>query len=189
VLALAQDEARPRPQRILELGTGSGAIILALASEHAAQAFYASDVSKQALKLASKNAHRLGWADKICFFGGNWFEPLSCQAPLFDIIVSNPPYIASAAILHLQPEIHCWEPRQALDGDQDGLKCLQHIIAQAHLHLAPHGYLVLEIGHDQQASVQKIINSCECYDSPTFKQDYGGYDRVALVRKKSIAYD
>lgn len=187
VLALAQGEALPRPQRILELGTGSGAIILALASEHAAQTFYASDVSTQALTLASKNAHRLGWADKIRFFGGNWFEPLGCQDALFDIIVSNPPYIASAAIQHLQPEIHCWEPRQALDGDQDGLKCLQHIIAQAHLHLAPHGYLVLEIGHDQKASVQEIINSCGCYDYPTFKQDYGGYDRVALIRKKSIA--
>ncbi len=169
------------------MGTGSGAIVLALASEQTDSRFWASDVSVRALSLARENARRLGWADKINFWAGNWFDPLNSHGRLFDIIVSNPPYIATTVIEKLQPEIQRWEPIQALDGDQDGLKCLRQIIDRAHSYLVPGGHLVLEIGHDQKAAVSEIVNTCGFYDKLTFKQDYGGHDRVALMRKKSIA--
>ena len=187
ILELGRDEAPPRPERILELGTGSGAIVLALASQQAGNLFYALDISTQALVLARENARRLGWADRIHFLAGDWFDPLNDDGRLFDMIVSNPPYIATPVIEQLQPEIRHWEPIKALDGDLDGLNCLRHIIDRAHSYLAPGGYLALETGHDQKAAVGEIVNTCGVYDRLTFKQDYGGHDRVVLMRKKSIA--
>lgn len=184
VLALDRGGAPPIPRYTLELGTGSGAIVLALASEQVENLFWASDRSARALAVARDNARRLGLADRVHFFAGDWFEPLNQRRRAFDIIVSNPPYIARGIITQLQPEIQHYEPRQALDGDLDGLQSLRHIIAQAHRYLAPSGYLALEIGHDQKTAVQEIINTSRCYDSPEFRQDYGGYDRVVLARKK-----
>ena len=187
VLALDHRNGQQHSKKVLELGTGSGAIILALASERANDLFYASDISSQALALAKKNARRLGWSDRIHFFAGDWFAPLKRGHQLYDMIVSNPPYIGTSTLNRLQPEIHLWEPRLALDGDRDGLRCLQHIIAQAHRFLVTGGYLVLEIGHDQKTLVHDVITSCNQYDQLAFKRDYGGHDRVAIMRKKKVA--
>jgi len=187
ILELRRGEVPTRAERVLELGTGSGAIVLALASQQADNIFYALDISTQALTLARENARRLGWADRIHFLVGDWFDPLNDHGQLFDLIVSNPPYIATPVIEQLQLEIQNWEPRQALDGDLDGLKHLRNIIERAHSFLVPGGHLALEIGHDQKAAVGDIVATCGIYENLRFKQDYGGYDRVALMRKKSIA--
>ena len=187
ILELSHDGVPPRSERILELGTGSGAIVLALASQQTNNLFYAVDISTRALMLAKENARRFGWEERIHFLAGDWFDPLNSHGRQFDIIVSNPPYIATPVIEQLQPEIQNWEPRQALDGDMDGLKYLRQIIDRAHFYLVPGGHLALEIGHDQKAAVGAIVNACGVYDGLTFKQDYGGHDRVVLMRKKSIA--
>ena len=184
------DLDRNRPShtpKILDLGTGSGAIVIALASERADHLFYASDISPAALAVARENARRLGHADRIHFFAGNWFDPLRTGGPQFDIIVSNPPYIETSTLSQLQPEIHRWEPRLALDGDADGLRYIRHLIINAHAFMRPGGFLVLEIGHDQRMGVQKIATDCEYYDNIIFKQDYGRHDRVAVLRKKRVA--
>lgn len=171
------------PRRILELGTGSGAIILALASQRAKDIFFASDRFYQILELAKQNAKRHHLDGRIQFFCGSWLSPVSADGPPFDIIVSNPPYIKTGQIDKLQPEIHLYEPRLALDGGADGLFCLRQIIETAHLFLSGNGSLFLEIGYDQKDEVQKIADTCGRYKFVAFTKDYGGNDRVVQIRK------
>jgi len=171
-------------QRILELGTGTGAIVLALASRRRQPLFFASDRSIKALALARENAGRHGLERDVCFFCGDWLAPLSNTKYRFDMIISNPPYIQTQAVRRLQPEIFEYEPIAALDGGKDGLNCLRLIIEGAYLFLNAHGNLLLEIGHDQKTEVAKIIAECGHYENVLFKKDYSGYDRVVQMQKK-----
>lgn len=172
------------PQRILELGTGAGAIVLALASQRKRHLFFASDRSAKALALARENAGRHGLDGDVCFFCGDWLAPLSNSKYRFDVIISNPPYIQTQAVRRLQPEIFEYEPLAALDGGKDGIDCLRIIIEGAYHFLSTHGSLLLEIGHDQKTEVAEIIAKCEHYENVLFKKDYSGYDRVVQMQKK-----
>ena len=171
-------------QRILELGTGSGAIVLALASQQPRHIYFASDYFEKAAVLASRNAALKDSHGQIYFFVGDWLTPLNPQKSGFDMIVSNPPYIPSQVIGTLQPEIHRFEPLAALDGDQDGLSCFREIIGNAHNHLRPHGLLLLEIGHEQRDDILRIASACDYYDDFDHSKDYSGYDRVVWMRKR-----
>jgi len=173
-------------KRILELGTGSGAIILALTSERPDHCYFASDRSIKAIETAKQNAGRYELAGKIHFFSGDWFAPLTHKKHRFDLIVSNPPYIQTPVISRLQPEISQYEPIAALDGDEDGLGCLRHIICDAHIYMNPNGCLILEMDHDQKDDVRKIIEDCRRYDDIAFIKDYSGYYRVVRMRKKRV---
>ena len=135
--------------RVVDLGTGSGAIALALQSQRANAQVLAVDASEDALAVAQANAERLGLA--VRFQHANW---LAGVAGGFDAIVSNPPYIASADP-HLAALTH--EPLQALASGADGLEDIRTIIAQAPAHLTPGGWLLLEHGHDQAAAVQALL--------------------------------
>jgi release factor glutamine methyltransferase len=170
---------------VLELGTGSGAVIVAMAAERPGTLFFASDDSVEALFLAQKNAHAHRVEKQIHFFAGDWFFPLKPLAG-FDMILSNPPYIRRDLLSCLQPEIFQYEPRRALDGGEDGLCCLRHIICSAHYYLIPGGDLILEIGSDQKAGVIHIARGCGRYEEPVVKKDYAGHDRVAVMKKKRI---
>ncbi len=161
-------------KRVSEIGTGSGAIILALASERPGHEFFASDYSLKALNIAKHNAKNHGL--DIRFFAGNWFAPLSEKAR-FDLIVSNPPYIPTADIETLQTEIRNFEPRLALDGGKDGLDSIRHIIENAKNHLVLGGSLMLEIGYDQKERVFAIAEMFGYKDMYCVK-DYSGHDRV-----------
>jgi release factor glutamine methyltransferase len=174
-----------KTMRILELGTGSGAVVLALAAHCKEPLFFAADCSVKSVELAAENTKRHGFEEKIQLFCGDWLAPLNNRRSRLDMILSNPPYIQSQVIEQLQPEIFKYEPRVALDGGPDGLYCLRHIISNAHEHLVPKGYLLLEIGHDQKAEVTTIIDSCVYYEGVVFKKDYSGYDRVVQMRKKA----
>jgi release factor glutamine methyltransferase len=171
-------------QRILDLGTGSGAIVLALVSQQPRHEYFASDYFKKAAGLASRNAVRHDFSGHIHFFVGDWLTPLNPQKSGFDMIVSNPPYIPSRVIGKLQPEIHRFEPLAALNGDQDGLSCFRKIIGSAHNYLKPHGVLLLEIGHEQKDDVRRIVSDCDFYDDFNHAKDYSGYDRVVWMRKR-----
>ena len=171
-------------QRILELGTGSGAIILALVSQQPRHLYFASDYFKKAAALASRNAVRNDFAGRIHFFVGDWLSPLNSKKCGFDMIVSNPPYIPSRVIETLQPEIHRFEPHAALNGDQDGLSCYRKIIGNARNYLKPHGMLLLEIGHEQKDDIRRIASACDVYDDFNHAKDYSGYDRVVWMRKR-----
>ena len=173
-----------KPKRILEPGTGSGAIILALASKCKGNIFFASDRSIKAIKLALLNAKHNNLDGTINFFSGDWFAPLKNKTHLFDMIISNPPYIQTRTIDNLEPEIYQYEPRMALDGGEDGLCDLRYIICNAHIYLSQDGYLLLEIGHDQKDDVQEIIDKSGNYEHVIFTKDYSGYYRVVQMRKK-----
>ena len=182
--ALSLPELGPGPKRILELGTGSGAITLALASERPEYIYFASDSSVEAVKLAFMNAKLHHLDGKINFFAGDWLEPLKNTGQLFDMIISNPPYIRTLSMPELQPEIYKYEPLAALDGGKDGLDSIKKIIFEAHAFLVQNGMLLLETGHDQKNQIKKIIDDCGKYEDVVFKKDYSGYDRIVCMRKK-----
>lgn len=182
-LSILAKEHLCNSKRILEMGTGSGAVILAIASQKPEHLYFASDISINALGIAIKNAKQLGFDNKISFFCGNWFLPLMGKDILFDIIISNPPYIRRNDIGNLQPEINRFEPLEALDGGEDGLDHVRHIIEQAHLFLNNEGNLLLEIGHDQKEAVDKIIKETRNYKRVYFRKDYSGFDRVVCATK------
>ena len=183
--ALSLPELGHGPKRILELGTGSGAIILALASERPEYIYFASDRSVEAVKLALMNAKFHHLDVRVNFFIGDWLEPLKNTGQLFDMIISNPPYIRTSDIPNLQPEIYKHEPFTALDGGKDGLDSIKKIILQAHAFLVKKGILLLEIGHDQKDQIKEIIDDCGNYEDVVFKKDYSSYYRTVCIRKKS----
>jgi release factor glutamine methyltransferase len=173
-----------QPIKIFEPGTGSGAVIISLCSEHPENIFFASDLSVKAIETARRNAKKNGLEKPIHFFSGDWLAPINHATCCFDIIISNPPYIPRSVIETLHPEISKFEPRLALDGDKDGLFALRHLISSAHSFLRPGGSLILEIGHDQKEQVQKMITACGEYEDCSFRKDYGGNYRVAQMSKK-----
>lgn len=172
------------PKRVLEVGTGSGAIILALASERPEHNYFASDISVKAVLVALKNAEKQSLDKKICFFCGNWLFPLKRKDGLFDMVLSNPPYIRKGDIKSLQPEISRFEPLRALDGGEDGLYEIRNIIGSVHRHLNSGGYLIIEIGHDQKEAVYKIAEETGSYQDMRFRRDYSGFDRIACMQKR-----
>ena len=181
-LGLLSHETLNKPLRILELGTGSGAIALALASEHKEHVIFANDISPEATALAKSNA-RENNLDNIHFFTGDWLEALRLSKIPFDMIVSNPPYIPSGDIPNLQPEISEHEPFAALDAGSDGLTYLRHLIAHAWPYLRTDGHLVLEIGFNQREQVAKLANADDHYQDFSVHKDYGGHDRVICIKR------
>ena len=174
-----------QPCRILDLGTGSGAIILALAKERADHWYVALDRQPAAVRLAKKNAVRQGLATGVRFICGDWFACLNATGSRFDLIVSNPPYVRAGEIDGLQPEVARYEPRTALDGGPDGLACLRHIITAAPGFLKPGGTLILEIGYDQAEAVLAMARHRKVYGALAVENDFSGLPRVARMKLKN----
>jgi release factor glutamine methyltransferase len=162
-------------REVLDLGTGAGAIALAIRRESAKCRVTATDVSAPALAIARRNAGRLGLRD-IVFVEGDWYRPL-CGAR-FDLIVSNPPYVPDA---ELGGAGLCQEPRVALSGGDDGLKALRTVIAGAPRHLRDGGWLALEHGADHKQSVWTMLGAVGFHARATIL-DYAGLDRVTMGR-------
>jgi release factor glutamine methyltransferase len=172
------------PKRILELGTGSGAVILTLSSMRPGHRFFATDRIWSAIRIARANAVRHHLENAVELICSDWLEPLKPNRRVFDMIISNPPYVPRRLIKGLQPEITRYEPISALDGGEDGLSCLKHIIGHAHLFLRAQGTLLLEMGHDQKNDLERIVDECAAYEDIVYIKDYSGYDRVIQMRKK-----
>lgn len=162
------------PWQIADLGTGSGAIALAIAAERPRCEIFATDVSTAALAVARGNARRLG-LDNVSFQQGDWFAALDERR--FGLIVSNPPYV-SENDPHLQAPGMAFEPRAALIAPGNGLRCLRHLIENAPAHLASGGWLLLEHGADQADFVRRLMGECGFVnvDSAT---DLAGLARVS----------
>ncbi|BBO72542.1 release factor glutamine methyltransferase [Desulfosarcina alkanivorans] len=171
------------PKRVLEWGTGSGAIVIALAHEHPGHRYTAMDRSVDALQTARQNARTHRVDDRIVWFCSDWDAALAPGQETFDLMVSNPPYIRSGDLDGLQAEIRCHEPCMALDGSGDGLACLRHIIEVSHRYLLPGGILALEMGYDQRSDVQAIAAATGQYGLPRVLKDYSGHDRVVVMEK------
>ena len=165
---------------ILDLGTGSGAIALAIAHEAPDAQITASDQSIEALEIAKINAAHLNVTSRVQFFHGNWYEALD-EDTSFDVILSNPPYIA-AQDKHLSQGDLRFEPISALTDHGSGLTCLETIISGAPIHLNPNGLLALEHGFDQSEAVVALMKSAGLHDIQTY-QDLNGHYRVATGRK------
>jgi release factor glutamine methyltransferase len=148
---------RRRPLRLVDIGTGSGALLLALLSELPAAIGVATDISAAALRTARENAQRLGLAGRAQFVACNMAAAL--RGP-FDLIVSNPPYVAHDAIAQLAPGVRDYEPHQALDGGPDGLDAYRVMAAQVPQRLAPDGAVVVELGSGQSGMVAEIFQAC-----------------------------
>ena len=140
--------------RILDLGTGSGAIIVTLLAEWPGATGVATDVSPAALAVAGDNARRLLGSGRLRFSQGNWFEGVVGE---FDLIVSNPPYIAHADLGGLPPDVRDFDPGVALDGGADGLAAYRQIAGPARAHLSGHGLILVEIGAGQKEDVEAIF--------------------------------
>jgi release factor glutamine methyltransferase len=133
--------------------------------------------------VARNNARAHGLDKNITFLHGDWFDPVGEQGPLFDVIVSNPPYISTQELEALPPEISRHEPWEALDGGPDGLDAIRLIVKEASDHLAPGGWLIFEIGHDQWVRVEELMSATKTYIDIHVTKDYGGRDRVVRARR------
>jgi release factor glutamine methyltransferase len=176
-LALLPD--RQRPWRILDLGLGSGCLLLTLLREYRAASGVGLEASEEALAVAQANAQALGVGARARLFSGDWREP-GWQQRLggpFDLLVSNPPYIEAQAIERLMPEVARFEPRLALDGGSDGLVAYRTIAAAAPVLVAPGGRLLVEAGEGQAAEISKIFASAGLAMEAPWK-DLAGIDRV-----------
>lgn len=180
-LGVLRKKALDQP-RILDVGTGSGAIALALACEIPGAKITATDISANTLAVALKNALALGLDHCITFLQGDLFEPVGGD---FDIIVSNPPYIGAEEYDTLDTGVKDFEPKMALWAGQTGLEFYEKLIYQAHGYLTENGWLLLEIGAKQSKSVRAIFEAnagfYECIDVRT---DYAGLPRVIKGRRK-----
>lgn len=170
-----------KPKMVLELGTGSGAIVISLAKAIPRHLYFADDISLAALAIAKNNAQKIA-KNKIRFFAGAWFSSLR-KSLGFDLIISNPPYIPSGDIPALQSEIRLFEPMIALDGGKDGLDSIRSIIEDAHHYLVPGGTLLLEMGFDQRQGIENILNPYPQYEGVDFIRDLAGHNRVVVIKK------
>jgi release factor glutamine methyltransferase len=167
------------PMRILDLGAGSGAILLALLAERPLWSGVGVDVSEPALEVARENAALLGLDARAVFVHGLWAEGQPDQA--FDAVVSNPPYIPTGDIDALEPEVSLHEPRLALDGGVDGLDAYRVLAPQVLRVLKPGGVFALEIGHDQGRAVEALMQAARAGFCRVVS-DLGQRDRVVIGR-------
>ncbi|MET0690924.1 MAG: peptide chain release factor N(5)-glutamine methyltransferase [Candidatus Binatia bacterium] len=173
------------PLRILDLGTGSGAIAIALAGELPETTIFATDISHAALVLARQNAARYGVTGQIHFLQGDLFEAIRKAGAKFHLILSNPPYIRRSEIAELAPTVSRWEPRVALDGGPDGLEYYRRLAGSAIDYLLPSGAIIVEIGVDMGVSARALFtNAAACVDA-TIAQDYSGQDRIVVARHRA----
>jgi len=174
--------ARHGAKRAIDLGTGSGAIALSLAKEGAFEQVVATDVSRDALKVAYGNADRLGLKDRIEWRHGSLWDVVR-DGETFDVIVSNPPYVESTSATHLQPEVAEWEPAQALFAGPDGLDILRQIVTGAPDRLNRPGLLAVEIGAGQADAVKEIAERTGAFAAVQAVRDLSGRDRIISAEK------
>lgn len=164
----------------VDVGTGSGVIAIALAKLLPDSTWYALDLAPDALAVAEANAAQLGVDQQIHFIAGDLLEPVLDLGISFDIIVSNPPYIPSATISSLQPEVRR-EPLLALDGGPDGLEVYRRLLPQAWKLLTADGIIAVEHGFDQRVLLEELFKETGFYSKPI--TDLAGLDRIIIGRK------
>ena len=168
-------------EHILELGTGSGAIVLAIAKAGIYGEITAVDIDPEALSLAKINADVLGLSDKITFLKSDWLSALSSEKQ-FDVIISNPPYLSEAFYESAEPEVKDFEPKRALLSADGGMSDLKMIMRQSFDFLKPKGHLVFETGIDQHEELSKVANRIG-YQVIRSTKDLNGDDRFLWLQR------
>ncbi len=170
-----------KDKKILELGTGSGAISLALTSKLKNKMF-TSDISEDALEIAKKNAKKMGLKNKMEFRRGDLLEPWKDMK--FDIIVANLPYIPHEDMSSLALDIHHWEPRLALDGGKEGIEIYEKLLSQVKDYLNESAIMFFEIGIEQGEKIEKLVKKYLPKAKVEIKKDYRDVDRIAIISFK-----
>lgn len=165
---------------VVDVGTGSGCIAIALANDLKAAQVFAADISADALRTAADNARRLGVADRVHFFQGNLLTSLPDSA--VDLVVSNPPYVSTADAATLQREVREHEPHQALFAGEDGLAVYRRLVPEAARVLRPGGWVVLELGYNVAEQVRGMFG--DSWESLETTKDLAGIDRVLSARRQ-----
>jgi release factor glutamine methyltransferase len=172
-----------RPFSLLDLGVGSGAILLAILAERPAARGLGVDASEEALAVARDNAARLGMGGRVALLRGDWTAGLGDAG--FDLVVSNPPYIATDVIETLDPEVRVYEPRLALDGGPDGLDAYRTLAPEILRVLKPGGRFLVEIGFDQRVAVEALFRQAGALEVETLP-DLSTHDRVVTGVKNPL---
>ena len=168
-----------RPLRLLDLGTGTGCILITLLAELPEAHGVGTDIAADALVLAEANARRLGVSDRATFTASDWCDAVAGE---FDLILSNPPYIASAEIAGLAPDVRAYDPHLALDGGHDGLDAYRRIAAGGAGKLRPGGKILVEIGASQARDVAALLERCGfLVETGGIVPDLGGRPRVVVA--------
>jgi release factor glutamine methyltransferase len=179
LLTLARPVDSPR---ILDVGTGSGCIAVAIAANLKSASVTAIDISEAALQVAKENAEANKVADQLTFLQGDGFSPLPAGAE-FDFIVSNPPYVAEGELDHLQADVRLHEPKLALVSGADGLNLVRALIQDAPRYLVPGGGLLMEIAPEQAQSVEDLLQSHGRYENVRILKDLSALPRVAAAQR------
>jgi release factor glutamine methyltransferase len=177
----AAGEYIPAPERqfrVLDLGTGSGCLLLALLHEYPAASGLGVDISPAAVALARRNAGKLGVGARSAFVVGDWTAPIAGR---FGIVMSNPPYIATGDIAGLEPEVAHYEPRGALDGGRDGLDAYRALLPLVSQVLAPGGVILFEMGAGQDEAIVSLARA-QGFETAGLRADITGVPRVAILR-------
>ena len=179
---LLGDSGQPK---VLDLGTGSGAIAISLAKEIEGAAIWASDISFEALTVARDNAKHHNLNSRIEFCQGDLWQPFSSSPIAFDMIISNPPYIPSKAFETLPPEVRDYEPRVALDGRENGMHFIERIIEESGIYLKSGGWLLIEMDPDQTEKALHLIDSTQSFGYKERLMDYRKKYRLIKAQKKN----
>jgi len=172
-----------RPARVLDLGTGTGCVALSIASEHPSARVVATDASEGALDVARANAAANGLSSRVTFAHGDWFGALAADER-FDVIVSNPPYIAAHEAGELPADVRGWEPHAALFAGEEGLDDLREIINEAPRHLLADGLLALELAEARATQVAGWFEGARDWRDVELRDDLAGRPRVLLARRE-----
>lgn len=179
-----RDSTRGSKPRILDIGAGSGAVCVAVASEWPDCEMVATELSAAALEVARANAVKLlGPNRKITFVQGDLYEGVE---GVFDIVCSNPPYISEAEYATLAREVTLYEPREALVAGPEGTEVHRRIAQGARDRLNPGGWLLMEMGAEQRPALAEILEETKIFDDIRFRADYAGLDRVVIARRKNL---
>jgi release factor glutamine methyltransferase len=182
-LALAKKMPQPR---IVDIGTGSGNLAVAVAQQHPGAEVTAIDVSAEALEVARRNAARHGVAARMRFLNGDFFGPLSPDER-FDFVLSNPPYIPREDLDKLPVGVRDYEPRVALDGGPGGFAVFEKLVDQARARLNPGAWLIVEIGAPQETEARRRISAYPEYELAGTVRDHSGHPRVLRARQRSVS--
>ena len=175
-----KDQEAPK---VLDIGTGSGAIALAIASRHKTARIIATDISPEALEVATENSRSLNLAERVEFRAGSVYEPVQSEPP-FDAILSNPPYIPDQDIAGLEPGVRDFEPHLALSGGESGLEIVRAVVAGAASRLVPGGALILEIGSPQELSVRALFDDQTSLNLQPTVRDAANHPRVIVAIRR-----